>query len=179
MLSLLIHYTTFLLQKAFLTQCGKIMANYKISTTSNLLFQLQNKVLCLAFKSTESIVRVRIIKMIQLSLQSYLRFIVLRAQAVFGTRQQSSQRPAKSPVQVIAPASNSDKTILNSLQLWLNYCLVFKITWDFFQNLSSPWFGVFLLPQGCTLPEMFSEVLVLQEHEHRDKTSIDGFHYTI
>lgn len=53
MLSLLTHYTTFLLQKAFLTQCEKIMANYKISTTSNLVFQLQNKVFCLAFiKST-------------------------------------------------------------------------------------------------------------------------------
>lgn len=79
--------------------------------------------------------------MIQLSFQSYLRFIVLRAEAVFGNRHKTFQRAAESPMQVIPPASNSDKTILNSLQLWLNHCLVFKVTWDFFQNLSSPWFG--------------------------------------
>lgn len=145
------------------------------------MFQLQNEILCLAFiKSTLSIVKVRIIKIIQLSLQSYLRFIVLRAQAVFENRQQTSQRAAESPAQVTPPACNSDKTILNSLQLWLNYCLVFKITWDFFQNLFSPWFrGFFYWHEAAHLPETFSEVLVLQEHEHRDKTSIKHFHYTM
>lgn len=117
--------------------------------------------------------------MIQLSLQSYLRFTVLRAETVFGNRHQTFQRAAESPAQVIPPASNSDKTILNSLQLWLNYCLVFKITWDFFQNLSSPWFGGFFTATRLLITRMFSEVLLLQEHEHRDKTYINGFHYTM
>lgn len=53
--SLLIHYTTFVLQKVFPAGCEKIMANDKINITLSILFQLQDAVFCLAFMKSASL----------------------------------------------------------------------------------------------------------------------------
>lgn len=58
--------------------------------------------------------------------------------------QRAPERAAETPAQATRPVCSSDKTILNSLQSWLNYGLVFKITSDFFQKLSSPCFVLFV-----------------------------------